>query len=67
MSYDDVCNEVAQHLGIDDSRKLRLTQHNMYARQPQTDPIKYRDAENLEAMFMHIRDETDILYYWVEH
>lgn len=63
MGYDDVCSELAQHLGIDDPRKLRLTQHNMYAHQPHRNPIKYRGAENLEAMFMHIRNYTNILYY----
>jgi len=63
MSYDDVCNELAQHLRVDDPRTIRLTQHNMYAHQPHRNPIKYRGADNLEAMIMHVRHYTNILYY----
>ncbi|CAD7702882.1 unnamed protein product [Ostreobium quekettii] len=60
-SYDNVCSELAQHLGLDDPQKLQLTQHNMYAHQPHRNPIKYHGADNLEAMIM--RHCPNILYY----
>eukprot|EP00803_Ostreobium_quekettii_P004318 evm.model.scf_1518.4 EVM.evm.TU.scf_1518.4 scf_1518:22440-34055(-) len=63
MTYDNVCSELAQHLGLDDPRKLRLTQHNMYAHQPHRNPIKYRGVDSLEAMIVHVRHYTNILYY----
>ncbi|KAL9675747.1 hypothetical protein QQ045_003953 [Rhodiola kirilowii] len=64
-TYDDVVERVAQHLGIDDSSKLRLTPHNCYSQQPKPQPIKYRGVANLTEMLVHYNQTSDILYYEV--
>ncbi|KAM1263158.1 hypothetical protein PS2_027967 [Malus domestica] len=64
-TYDDVVERVAQHLGLDDPTKVRLTSHNCYSQQPKPQPIKYRGVEHLSDMLVHYNQTTDILYYEV--
>uniref|UniRef100_A0A7N0VJD6 ubiquitinyl hydrolase 1 n=1 Tax=Kalanchoe fedtschenkoi TaxID=63787 RepID=A0A7N0VJD6_KALFE len=64
-TYDDVVDKVSQHLGLDDSSKLRLTPHNCYSQQPKPQPIKYRGVANLAEMLVHYNQISDILYYEV--
>jgi len=44
---------VAQHLGLGDPSKIRLTSHNCYSQQPKPQPIKYRGVEHLSDMLVH--------------
>ncbi|KAL9318045.1 hypothetical protein ACSQ67_014562 [Phaseolus vulgaris] len=62
-TYDDVVIKVAQHLGLSDSSKIRLTSHNCYSQQPKSLPIKYQGVENLSDMLIHLNQISDILYY----
>ncbi|XP_040991609.1 ubiquitin C-terminal hydrolase 13-like isoform X2 [Juglans microcarpa x Juglans regia] len=64
-NYDDVVERVAQHLGLDDPSKIRLTSHNCYSQQPKPQPIKYRGVEHLSDMLVHYNQTSDILYYEV--
>ncbi|KAK6152227.1 hypothetical protein DH2020_014862 [Rehmannia glutinosa] len=64
-TYDDVVERVAQHLGLDDPSKLRLTPHNCYSQQPKPNPIKYRSVDHLLDMLVHYNQISDILYYEV--
>ncbi|XP_050281146.1 ubiquitin C-terminal hydrolase 12-like isoform X17 [Quercus robur] len=63
--YDDVVERVAQHLGLGDPSKIRLTSHNCYSQQPKPQPIKYRGVEHLSDMLVHYNQTSDILYYEV--
>lgn len=62
-TYDDVVEKVAQHLGLDDASKIRLTSHNCYSQQPKPQPIKYRGVDHLSDMLVHYNQTSDILYY----
>ncbi|XP_051150225.1 ubiquitin C-terminal hydrolase 12 isoform X2 [Andrographis paniculata] len=62
-TYDDVVERVAQHLGLDDPSKIRLTPHNCYSQQPKPNPIKYRAVDQLLDMLVHYNQISDILYY----
>ncbi|KAK6156222.1 hypothetical protein DH2020_010470 [Rehmannia glutinosa] len=64
-NYDEVVENVARHLDLDDSSKIRLTSHNCYSQQPKPQPIKYRGAERLTDMLVHYNQISDILYYEV--
>ncbi|KAL8036479.1 hypothetical protein ABFS82_12G158700 [Erythranthe guttata] len=64
-TYDDVVEKVAQHLGLDESSKIRLTPHNCYSQQPKPNPIKYRAVDHLLGMLVHYNQISDILYYEV--
>ncbi|KAI3458748.1 hypothetical protein Pfo_015411 [Paulownia fortunei] len=64
-NYDEVVENVARHLGLDDPSKIRLTSHNCYSQQPKPQPIKYRGAERLSDMLVHYNQISDILYYEV--
>ncbi|KAH6807531.1 ubiquitin-specific protease 12 [Perilla frutescens var. frutescens] len=64
-TYDDVVERVAQHLGLDDPSKIRLTPHNCYSQQPKPNPIKYRSVDHLIDMLVHYNQISDILYYEV--
>ncbi|XP_040994176.1 ubiquitin C-terminal hydrolase 12-like isoform X1 [Juglans microcarpa x Juglans regia] len=64
-NYDDVVERVAQHLGLEDPSKIRLTSHNCYSQQPKPQPIKYRGVEHLSDMLVHYNQSSDILYYEV--
>ncbi|XP_024017495.1 ubiquitin carboxyl-terminal hydrolase 12 isoform X2 [Morus notabilis] len=57
-TYDDVVEGVAQHLGLDDPSKIRLTSHNCDSQQPKPEPIEFRGVEHLSDMLT-----SDILYY----
>lgn len=64
-TYDDVVERVAQHLGLDDPSKIRLTPHNCYSQQPKPNPIKFRGVDHLVDMLIHYNQISDILYYEV--
>ncbi|GER44811.1 ubiquitin carboxyl-terminal hydrolase, partial [Striga asiatica] len=64
-SYDNVVERVAQHLGLRDPPKIRLTPHNCYSQQPKPNPIKYRAVDQLLDMLVHYNQISDILYYEV--
>ncbi|KAL2326631.1 hypothetical protein Fmac_025689 [Flemingia macrophylla] len=64
-TYDDVVEQVAQHIGLDDPSKIRLTSHNCYSQQPKPQCIKYREMEHLSDMLFHYNQISDILYYEV--
>ncbi|KAJ6720064.1 UBIQUITIN CARBOXYL-TERMINAL HYDROLASE [Salix viminalis] len=64
-TYDDVVERVANHLGLDDPSKIRLTSHNCYSQQPKPQPIKYRGVDHLSDMLVHYNQTSDILYYEV--
>ncbi|XP_020222198.1 ubiquitin carboxyl-terminal hydrolase 12 isoform X2 [Cajanus cajan] len=61
--YDDVVMKVAQHIGLSDPSKIRLTSHNCYSQQPKPQPIKYQGVEHLSDMLIHLNQTSDILYY----
>ncbi|PKA56995.1 Ubiquitin carboxyl-terminal hydrolase 12 [Apostasia shenzhenica] len=65
FTYDDVVERVAQHIGLDDPSKIRLTSHNCYSQQPKPQPVKYRGVEHLSDMLVHYNQTSDILYYEV--
>ncbi|KAK7382462.1 hypothetical protein VNO80_01315 [Phaseolus coccineus] len=52
-TYDNVVEEVAQHIGLNDPSKIRLTCHNCYSQQPKPQSIKYRGIEHLSDMLIH--------------
>ncbi|KAG5151627.1 hypothetical protein JHK84_028099 [Glycine max] len=52
-SYDNVVEEVAQHIGLHDPSKIRLTSHNCYSQQPKAQSIKFRGMEHLTDMLIH--------------
>ncbi|KAG0478767.1 hypothetical protein HPP92_013486 [Vanilla planifolia] len=62
-TYDDVVERVAQHIGIQDPLKIRLTSHNCYSHQPKPQPIRFRGVEFLSDMLIHNNQTSDILYY----
>ncbi|VAH64437.1 unnamed protein product [Triticum turgidum subsp. durum] len=64
-TYDDVVEKVAQHLGMDDPSKLRLTQHIPHLQQPKHQYIKYRSIDHLSDMLLlrNPNQMSDILYY----
>ncbi|RDX86284.1 Ubiquitin carboxyl-terminal hydrolase 13, partial [Mucuna pruriens] len=62
-TYDNVVEEVAQHIGLNDPSKIRLTSHNCYSQQPKPQSIKYRGMEHLSEMLIHYNQTSDILYY----
>ncbi|XP_068493814.1 ubiquitin C-terminal hydrolase 13-like isoform X5 [Phaseolus vulgaris] len=64
-TYDNVVEEVAQHIGLNDPSKIRLTCHNCYSQQPKPQSIKYRGIEHLSDMLIHYNQASDILYYEV--
>uniref|UniRef100_A0A2P2MFR1 ubiquitinyl hydrolase 1 n=1 Tax=Rhizophora mucronata TaxID=61149 RepID=A0A2P2MFR1_RHIMU len=64
-TYDDVVEKVAEHIGLDDPSKIRLTTHNCYSQTPKPQPVKYRGVDHLSDMLVHYNQTTDILYYEV--
>ncbi|TKY53566.1 Ubiquitin carboxyl-terminal hydrolase 12 [Spatholobus suberectus] len=64
-TYDDVVEKVAQHIGLNDPSKIRLTSHNCYSQQPKPQSIKYQGMEHLSDMLIHYNQTSDILYYEV--
>ncbi|KAI3899365.1 hypothetical protein MKW92_027391, partial [Papaver armeniacum] len=65
LTYDDVTESVARHLGLDDPAKIRLTTHNCYSQQPKSQAVKYRGVDHLSEMLIHYNQASDILYYEV--
>ncbi|XP_026444313.1 ubiquitin carboxyl-terminal hydrolase 13-like [Papaver somniferum] len=65
LTYDDVTERVASHLGLDDPTKIRLTPHNCYYQKPKPKAIKYQGVDHLSEMLIHYNRTSDILYYEV--
>ncbi|KAI3866554.1 hypothetical protein MKX03_014825 [Papaver bracteatum] len=65
LTYDEVAERVARHLGLDDPTKVRFTANNPYSQQPISDAIKYRGVNHLSEMLTHYHRTSDILYYEV--
>ncbi|KAI3884831.1 hypothetical protein MKX03_009921 [Papaver bracteatum] len=65
LTYDDVTESVACHIGLDDQTKIRFTPHNCYSQQPKPQAIKYQGVEHLSEMLIHYNQTSDILYYEV--
>ncbi|KAI3994122.1 hypothetical protein MKX01_012379, partial [Papaver californicum] len=63
LNCGDVMKRVANHLGLDDPYKIRLTFHNSYAEQPKSQSDHPRQA--LSEMLYHCHQVSDILYYEV--
>lgn len=64
-TYDDVVEKVAQHLGLDDPSKLRLTQHIPHLQQPKPQYIKYRSIDHLSDMLHHLNQVRLLFYVFV--
>ncbi|RZC77834.1 hypothetical protein C5167_002235 [Papaver somniferum] len=65
LTYDDVTERVARHLGLEDPTKIRLTPHNCCSQQPKPQAIKYQGVDQLSEMLVHYNQTSDILYYEV--
>lgn len=52
---------MADHLGLEDPSKIRLTPHNCYSQQPKPQPIKYRGVERLADMLVHYNQVFPVL------
>ncbi|KAI3930945.1 hypothetical protein MKW92_011609 [Papaver armeniacum] len=65
LTYDNVTERIAQHLGLDDPTKIRLTPHNCYSQQPIAQAIKYQGFDHLSQILSHHNQISDILYYEV--
>ena len=63
MSYEQVTIEVANHLKVEDYKKIRLTQQNHYDNLPRTSPIKYNGPDRLKTMLLESNRYIDTLYY----
>ncbi|KAM1524129.1 hypothetical protein ACFX10_008759 [Malus domestica] len=64
-TYDDVVENLARLIGLENPTKIRLTAHNCLSQQPRPRPIKYQGAEHLTEMLTHYNHSSDILYYEV--
>ncbi|RXH81275.1 hypothetical protein DVH24_005189 [Malus domestica] len=64
-TYDDVVENLACRIGLENPTKIRLTAHNCLSQQPRRRPIKYQGAEHLTEMLTHYNQSSDILYYEV--
>ncbi|KAI3906978.1 hypothetical protein MKW92_023594 [Papaver armeniacum] len=65
LTYDDVTERVARHLGLDDPTKIILTAHNCYSQKPNPHAIKYKGFNHLSEILIHHNRTSDILYYEV--
>ena len=65
MKYDQVTTELANHLKVEDPKKIRLTRHNIDLDVPHRNPIKYNGINRLQAMLLDSNRYTNILYYEV--
>jgi len=64
MMYNDVTEQLATVLKVDDPLKIRLTGHNTYYDQPKMSPIKRAERMTLmEMLISYYSSMTDILYY----
>ncbi|KAI3915068.1 hypothetical protein MKW92_007257 [Papaver armeniacum] len=61
LTYDNVTERVALHLGLDDPTKIRLTRHDCCSQKPKSQAIRYQGFDNLSRYYQ----TTDILYYEV--
>ncbi|CAN6577223.1 unnamed protein product [Malus baccata var. baccata] len=64
-TYDDVVENLACRIGLENPTKIRLTAHNCLSQQPRPRPIKYQGAEHLTEMLTYYNQRSDILYYEV--
>ncbi|KAI3831116.1 hypothetical protein MKX03_017220 [Papaver bracteatum] len=65
LTYDDVTERVASHLGLDDPTKIRLTPHNCYYQKPKPQAINDQGVDHFSEMMIHYNRTSDILYYEV--
>ncbi|RZC68053.1 hypothetical protein C5167_031313 [Papaver somniferum] len=65
LTYDDVTERVARHLGLDDPTKIRLTSHDCVFLRPIPQAISYRGVGHLSEMFTCYNRSSKILYYEV--
>lgn len=63
MTYDQVAQELAEVLELDDPTKLRFTPHNPYTNGPRAASIRFRACETLTQMIEP--QVTNVLYYEV--
>ncbi|KAI3914506.1 hypothetical protein MKW92_004445 [Papaver armeniacum] len=64
LTYDDVTDRVARHLGLDDPTKIRLFRHNHYYQQKH-EAIRYQGFDRLSKVLIQFQRTTDIMYYEV--
>lgn len=67
LNYEQVINQLAKCLRVDDPKRLRLTQHNVDTRKPHWRSLKCNGIESLEQMMLLGNQHTNILYYEVLH
>ncbi|KAI3847193.1 hypothetical protein MKX03_033300 [Papaver bracteatum] len=65
LTYDNVTERVAGHLGLDDPTKIRLTPHDCYSQKPKRRAIKFQGIDHLSDMLIHYNRTSYILYYEV--
>ncbi|KAI3902000.1 hypothetical protein MKW92_032897 [Papaver armeniacum] len=63
LTYDDVTETVARHLGLDDPTKIILTAHNCYSQNLNPHAIKYKGFNHLSEILIHHNRTSNILYY----
>ncbi|RZC82713.1 hypothetical protein C5167_045499 [Papaver somniferum] len=65
LTYDNVTERIARHLGLDDPTKIRLTLRNCYSQQPIAQAIKYQGFHHLSEILSYRNQISNILYYEV--
>ncbi|XP_026427780.1 ubiquitin carboxyl-terminal hydrolase 13-like [Papaver somniferum] len=65
ITFDNVTERVARHLGLDDPTKIKLTPHRCCSQQPIAPAIKYHGFDHLSEMLIHHNQKSDILYFEV--
>ncbi|RZC84349.1 hypothetical protein C5167_047135 [Papaver somniferum] len=53
ITFDNVTERVARHLGLDDPTKIKLTPHRCCSQQPIAPAIKYHGFDHLSEMLIH--------------
>lgn len=65
LTYDEIVQRVARHIGVHDPLKIRLTLHNWVSQEPAPTPIEYRGMDHLQDMLANSNQTIHILYYEV--
>ncbi|KAI3966512.1 hypothetical protein MKW92_038739 [Papaver armeniacum] len=65
LTYDEVTERVARHLGLDDPTKIRLTSRDCDFLRPMPQAIRYRGVGHLSEMFTRYNRSAKVLYYEV--
>lgn len=61
MSYDQVAEELAAAINLDDATMLRFTPHNAYTNGPRANSIRFRGCDTLTQMIEP--QQSNVLYY----